>query len=191
MKKPQPQIGVSSKKSQLQLGALQSNPQWISIPAHSEGIPAFSRKRYRYPSMNTNFKSSLHHIGIIIPDRDHVGFLSGILGLETGEPVFVPEYEADCIFTSNRSSNIEFVIPRENSRLSNFNKGMGGLHHIALEVDDILDVSRQLAEEGIDLLEDKPVRAGQLLINFLHPAETRGFIVEYVQVIVDNGEQDN
>jgi methylmalonyl-CoA epimerase len=150
------------------------------------GILAFSRQRHRDSSMNTNFKSSLHHIGIIVPDRRHVDFLNGILGLETGEPVYVPEYEADCIFTSKNSSNIEFVIPRENSKLSNFNKGMGGLHHIALEVDDILDVSGQLAEEGIDLLEDKPVQAGQLLINFLHPAETRGFIVEFVQVIVED-----
>ena len=141
--------------------------------------------------MNTNFKSSVHHIGIIVPDRNHVDFLIGILGLETGELVFVPEYEADCIFTSNRSSNIEFVIPRENSKLSKFNKGMGGLHHIALEVDDILDVSRQLSEQGIDLLENKPVRAGQLLINFLHPAETRGFIVEFVQVIVDDRQREN
>ena len=141
--------------------------------------------------MHTNFKSSLHHIGIIVPDRSHVDFLMGILGLETGKLVYVPKYEADCIFTSNSSSNIEFVIPRENSRLSNFNKGMGGLHHIALEVDDILDVSMQLAEDGIDMLENKPVHAGQLLINFLHPAETRGFIVEFVQVIGDDRKREN
>lgn len=141
--------------------------------------------------MNTNFKSSLHHTGIVVPDRSQVDFLIGILGLETGKLVYVPKYEADCIFTSNSSSNIEFVIPRENSRLSNFNKGMGGLHHIALEVDDILDVSRQLAEEGIELLEDKPVHAGQLLINFIPPAETRGFIVEFVQVIVDDRQRES
>ena len=145
-----------------------------------------SSKRHWYPSMNTNFKSSIHHIGIIVPDRNHVDFLIGILGLETGEFVYVPEYEADCIFTSNSSSNIEFVIPRENSRLSKFNKGMGGLHHIALEVDDILEVSGQLSAKGIDLLEERPVRAGRLLINFLPPAETRGFIVEFVQVIVED-----
>ena len=151
----------------------------------------YINKRSLNPSMNTIFKSSLHHVGIIIPDRSHVDFLLGILGLETGELVYVPEYEADCIFTSNNNSNIEFVIPRENSRLSNFNKGMGGLHHIALEVDDIQDVSRQLTEEGIDLLEDKPVRAGQLLINFLHPADTRGFIVEFVQVVVDDNHREN
>ena len=142
-------------------------------------------------TMNTNFKSSIHHIGIIVPDRNQVDFLLGILGLETGESVYVPEYEADCIFTSNSTSNIEFVIPRENSKLSNFNKGMGGLHHIALEVNDMLDVTRQLAEEGIVLLEDKPVHAGELLINFLHPAETRGFIVEFVQVIVDDKQREN
>ena len=140
--------------------------------------------------MNTNFKSSLHHIGIIVPDRSNVDFLLGILGLETGRLVYVPEYEADCIFTANNCSRIEFIIPRENSRLENFNKGMGGLHHIALEVDDILDVSRQLAEEGINLLEDQPVQAGQLLINFLHPAETRGFIVEFVQILDDDRKRD-
>jgi methylmalonyl-CoA epimerase len=141
--------------------------------------------------MNANFKSSLHHIGIIVPDRSNVDFLLGILGLETGNPVYVPEYEADCIFTLNSSSNIEFVIPRENSRLSNFNKGMGGLHHVALEVDDVREVSRQLAAEGIDLLEDRPVRAGQLLINFMHPAHTRGFIVEFIEVLVDDRKREN
>jgi acyl carrier protein/catechol 2,3-dioxygenase-like lactoylglutathione lyase family enzyme len=124
----------------------------------------------------------LHHVGIIVPDSSQVQVLMALLGLRAGERQYVPEYEADCFFTETGGPGavIEFIVPT-GGKLAKFNKGMGGVHHIALEVDDLEGYSAGLAAEGVSLLEDHPVDAGRLLINFLPPAYTRGIIVEFVQ----------
>jgi hypothetical protein len=66
--------------------------------------------------------------------------------------------------------------------LAKFNRGVGGLHHVAVAVDSIRDVANELAKEGISLLEEQAIRgAGQFLCNFLAPVHTRGVIVEYIE----------
>jgi hypothetical protein len=68
--------------------------------------------------------------------------------------------------------------------LAQFNKGVGGLHHIALQVPDLGLLAEALAAEGIRLLEPEPVKgAGPFMCNFLSPAYTRGLIVEFVQLL--------
>ena len=106
----------------------------------------------------------------------------GLLGLEESHRGFVERYEATCIFTKgNGAGSIEFVVPRGGT-LARFNRGAGGIHHVALAVDSLAEVTRELAGRGITLLEPEPVRgAGNFLCNFLPPARTRGVIVEFVQ----------
>jgi catechol 2,3-dioxygenase-like lactoylglutathione lyase family enzyme len=94
----------------------------------------------------------------------------------------VAPYEATCIFTvGNGGSQIELVVPEEGP-LAKFNRGAGGLHHVALTVASISEVARELDERGIKLLETEPIRgAGNFLCNFLPPAATRGVIVEFIE----------
>jgi catechol 2,3-dioxygenase-like lactoylglutathione lyase family enzyme len=75
---------------------------------------------------------------------------------------------------------IEFIVPR-GGKLAEFNRGVGGLHHVAVEVPDLAAVAKELRAEGIELLEKTPVDAGDLRINFLPPFYTRGFTVEFVE----------
>jgi methylmalonyl-CoA/ethylmalonyl-CoA epimerase len=122
----------------------------------------------------------LHHVGIIVPEPGQVPVLLDLLGLEAGHTQYVARYDADCIFTRGEAGVLELIVPRGGS-LAKFHKGMGGLHHIAIEVDDIERRSAELRAKGVALLEDQPVDAGSLWINFLLPAYTRGIIVEIVQ----------
>lgn len=124
--------------------------------------------------------SRLHHVGVICPDRAQVEALMALLRLEVDGETYVPAYEADCIFSKGPGGCIEFIIPR-GGKLKNFNKGAGGLHHVALEVDDLASESRRLEAAGVRLLEETPVDAGDLLINFVPPIFTRGVILELVQ----------
>ncbi len=124
--------------------------------------------------------SRLHHVGIICRDRVQANETAALLGLHTASETYVDCYEADCIFTEGSQGCIELIIPR-GGKLAQFNKGVGGLHHIALEVDDLAAESARLNAEGVELLEDTPVEAGDLLINFIPPIYTRGVIVELVQ----------
>ena len=126
----------------------------------------------------------LHHVGIISPSEEDAQELMQLLGLEEDYRGFVPQFSALCIFTKALGrSPIEFVVP-DGGPLARFNKGAGGVHHIALEVPDLVALGRRLEAEGMGLLEDEPVKgAGPFLCNFLDPRFTRGVIIEFVQLI--------
>ena len=127
----------------------------------------------------------LHHVGIVMPAEDDARTLMALLGLEEDYRGYVPQWSALCIFTKRtQGSPLEFVIPDEGSRLAKFNKGAGGLHHIALQVPDLAALAAKLEANGMKLLEAEPVKgAGPFLCNFLSPVYTRGITVEFVQPI--------
>ena len=126
----------------------------------------------------------LHHVGIVQPSEEDALALMTLLGLEEDFRGFVPQWSALCIFTKSMgSSPIEFVIP-DGGPLAKFNKGAGGLHHVALQVPDIRALGRRLEAEGMKLLEPEPIKgAGDFLCNFLSPLYTRGITVEFVEVL--------
>lgn len=126
----------------------------------------------------------LHHVGIVQPDEETAVALMALLGLSETSRGFVESFHALCIFTEAAGrSPIEFVVP-DGGPLVRFNKGAGGLHHIAFEVPDLVALAQEFARRDMPMLEPTPVRgAGPFLCNFLMPSATRGIIVEYVQMI--------
>ena len=61
-----------------------------------------------------------------------------------------------------------------------------GIHHIALAVDDIESEMKRLAEEGFQLLQDKPrPGADNKLVCFLHPKSVKGVLIELCMERVD------
>ena len=127
-------------------------------------------------------RTSLHHVGVIVPTREQAQELIAFLRLREQRVQYVPEYQAQCIFAADASgrAQIELIVPT-GGKLADFNKGMGGLHHLAFQVDDLHQCAKELQEEGVQLLEAKPVDAGPLWINFVPPLFTRGVITEFVQ----------
>ena len=126
----------------------------------------------------------LHHVGIVQPSEADVEAMMALLGLEEDYRGYVPEWHALCIFTKPAdASPIEFVVP-DGGALLKFNKGAGGLHHVALQVPDIRALAVRLEAEGMKLLEAEPIKgAGNFLCNFLSPLYTRGITIEFVQVL--------
>jgi catechol 2,3-dioxygenase-like lactoylglutathione lyase family enzyme len=124
----------------------------------------------------------LHHVGIVQPTESEALGVMALLGLEEDFRGFVPQWSALCIFTKpHGASPIEFVIP-DGGPLARFNKGAGGLHHVALEVPDLDALARRLRAEGMALLETEHTKgAGDFLCNFLSPFYTRGLTIEFVQ----------
>jgi hypothetical protein len=124
----------------------------------------------------------LHHVGIVTPSERHASSQMKRLGLEEDYRGYVEKWDVLCIFTRpNGGSPLEFVIPYSGP-LKDFNKGVGGLHHIALTVPDIRATMSDLARVGVRMLADEPVKgAGRFLCNFLHPLFTRGFTIEVVE----------
>ena len=59
-----------------------------------------------------------------------------------------------------------------------------GIHHIAFDVEDILEEMERLQQEGFVLLNEKPKKgADNKWVAFLHPKETNGVLVELCQEI--------
>jgi len=57
-----------------------------------------------------------------------------------------------------------------------------GIHHIAVEVEDINASLADLKSKGARLIDEKPrAGAGGCLIAFVHPATTNGVLLELVQ----------
>jgi methylmalonyl-CoA/ethylmalonyl-CoA epimerase len=134
--------------------------------------------------MTVEKNAPLHHVGIVQPSEEDALALMALMGLEEDYRGFVPQWSALCIFTKpNGASPIEFVVP-DGGPLARFNKGAGGLHHIALQVPSLDRLARALEAEGMKLLEAEHVRgAGNFLCNFLSPVYTRGLTIEFVELI--------
>jgi len=126
----------------------------------------------------------LHHVGIVQASEEDAQVLMALLGLEEDYRGFVPEWSALCIFTKAVAGTpIEFVIP-DGGPLAKFNKGAGGLHHIALQVPSLDALAERLAREDMKLLAPAHVKgAGNFLCNFLSPVYTRGITIEFVQLL--------
>lgn len=124
----------------------------------------------------------LHHVGIVQPSEEEALAFMDLMGLHEDYRGYVPQFHALCIFTRGASgSPVELVVP-DGGPLLKFNRGAGGLHHIAFEVPDLDALVRELAEKDMALLEPEHVKgAGNFLCNFLSPIYTRGITVEYVQ----------
>lgn len=127
----------------------------------------------------------LHHVGIILPTLEKADEFLNRFGLEKDYMEYVPDYQAHCLFTKYGTSEspVELIIP-EGGKLTEFRGGLGGLHHIAFEVEDVEAVKKEYEEEGLELLEKTPVAgAGGILVNFLRPRFGYGVLVEFVQAI--------
>ena len=126
----------------------------------------------------------LHHVGIVVPDMNEMTAMMNTLGLVEDYRGYVPEFFALCVFTkANGASPVEFVIP-DGGPLLKFNKGMGGLHHLAYLTDSLDAKAVELTAAGMRFIADKHVRgAGPFRCNFLSPIYTRGLTVEYIELI--------
>jgi lactoylglutathione lyase/methylmalonyl-CoA/ethylmalonyl-CoA epimerase len=96
---------------------------------------------------------------------------------------YVEAYNAECVFTKHEfdETPIELIIPYEGV-LKRYNSGKGGIHHIALQVEDVEAVREEYEAKGLMMLEKKGVTgACGLVVNFLRPSFGAGILVEFVE----------
>ena len=87
------------------------------------------------------------------------------------------------LFLGLENGYFELLEPREEGTISQFLENHGpGLHHIALETDDIEAALENAAEVGVELIDEDP-RPGAWGhdVAFLHPESTGGVLVEFVE----------
>ncbi|KAB1196400.1 MULTISPECIES: methylmalonyl-CoA epimerase [Haloferax] len=86
------------------------------------------------------------------------------------------------VFLELEDGYFELLEPHEGGAISRYLEKNGpGIHHIALETDDIEGALETAHDAGVDLIDEKP-RPGAWGhdVAFLHPKSTGGVLVEFV-----------
>jgi methylmalonyl-CoA/ethylmalonyl-CoA epimerase len=124
----------------------------------------------------------LHHVGVIYPSIEDAEAFMALMGLEEDYRGYVETWHSWCIFTKAQSGAAIELVVADSGPLTKFNKGMGGVHHFAYEIEDFAEAESWCTAQGLRLLEPAPIKgAGDFWCNFIHPLGTRGVQIELVQ----------
>ena len=127
----------------------------------------------------------INHLGIATKGIDEaLKFWSDALGLENVHTEVVEDQKVRVAMLPIGESRIELLEPTsEDSPISKFlEKRGGGIHHIAVEVDNIEAALAKLKERGMRLIDEAPrIGAEGCLVAFVHPASANGVLLELVQ----------
>ena len=127
------------------------------------------------------------HVSIVVPDIEAaVRMLADRFGLSVGERMVNEQQGVRLAYIELAGGRIELMQPsRPDSPIAKFleRNPKGGIHHLALGVDDMEQTAHTLGASGVRLLGDgKPQHnvAGER-IAFIHPADFLGALVELEQ----------
>jgi methylmalonyl-CoA/ethylmalonyl-CoA epimerase len=124
----------------------------------------------------------IDHIGIAVERIENwIGFYRDILGLEYNGSEEVAAQKVRVAFLTIGESRIELLEPTSpDSPIAGFlEKRGGGLHHIALKVDDIEEALARHKEAGAQLIDETPrTGAHGTRIAFIHPKASGGVLLE-------------
>jgi methylmalonyl-CoA epimerase len=127
----------------------------------------------------------INHLGIATKGIDDaLKFWEDALGLENVHTEVVEDQKVRVAMLPLGESRIELLEPTsDDSPISKFlAKRGGGIHHIAVEVEDIEASIKSLKDKGMRLIDETPrVGAEECLVAFVHPSSANGVLLELVQ----------
>ena len=152
----------------------------MSAMSITEGVPA-------------HLFTAIDHVGIAVPDLDEaIAFYRDSFGMhvtheETNEEQGVREA---MVAVGDTDSKIQLLAPlNKDSTIAKFIGRSGpGLQQLAYRVTDLDQVSAILRERGLRLLYPEAKRGtADSRINFIHPKDAGGVLVELVEPAADGG----
>lgn len=127
----------------------------------------------------------INHLGIATKGIDEaLKFWEDALGLENVHTEIVEDQKVRVAMLPIGESRIELLEPTsEDSPITKFlEKRGGGIHHIAVEVEDINAALLKLKQQGARLIDESPrIGAEGCLVAFVHPSSANGVLLELVQ----------
>jgi methylmalonyl-CoA epimerase len=127
----------------------------------------------------------LNHIGVAVANVDEAKKLfCDALGFRCTDEKTLPERGVKIAFLDAGNTTIELLEGiGESSTVAKFVRERGpGVHHLCFEVNGIERVMRELAADGMRLIDEKtrPGAEGKP-VAFLHPKSTMGVLVELIE----------
>ena len=128
----------------------------------------------------------INHVAVVVDDMEKaLSFWQDALGMELHELRDVPAEKSKVAFLPLEGSEVELVVPTsDDSGIAKYLSKRGpGMHHICLEVDDIVGMLAQLREKGVRLINEEPrTGADGKKYAFIHPESTSGVLVELYEL---------
>ena len=129
---------------------------------------------------------AINHVAVVVDNMEKsLTFWRDALGIDLHELRDVPAEKSQIAFLPLAGAEVELVMPTsDDSGIAKYLAKRGpGMHHICLEVDDIVGMLAQLRSKNIRLINEEPRMAadGKQYI-FIHPESTGGVLVELYQV---------
>lgn len=139
--------------------------------------------------MKTNIQiikmKKIEHLGIAVKDLQRSNSLfKKLLGKSHYKEETVEGENVTTSFFQIGDTKIELLeATNEDSSIAKFiDKRAEGIHHVAVEVEDIYEEIKRLKKEGFEILNEIPKEgADNKLIVFLHPRSTNGVLIELCQ----------
>ena len=115
--------------------------------------------------------------------NEALAFWQDTLGVKCHGVEEVADQKVKTAFLPIKDTEVELLEPTSaDSPVAKFmekNGGRGGLHHVAIRVENLEAALAELKEKGVRLIDEKPRRgAGGAMIAFLHPKSTGGVLLE-------------
>ena len=124
----------------------------------------------------------LDHIGIAVKDLSRsVPLFEKLLNSQCYKTELVETEQVNTAFFIQNGTKIELLETTDpEGPISRFLEKKGeGIHHIAIEVEDIEAEMKRLQAEGFRLLNESPKPgADNKLVCFLHPKDSNGVLIE-------------
>jgi len=137
--------------------------------------------------MNRNFKIlKINHIAIAVNSNKLALNLFKLLGMNIGNEEFIKNEKVNVVKVTpeDKAQAIELLEASDRSSVIKkfIDKKGEGLHHIALEVDNISEAINYLIDNNIKLIYNSPkIGADNKLITFISPKSTPGILIELCQ----------
>lgn len=129
----------------------------------------------------------ISHLGIATKDiEEALRFWEDALGLANVHTETVEDQKVRVAMLPVGETRIELLEPTSSdSPISKFlEKRGGGIHHVAVEVEDIEASLAKLKAEGARLIDEKPRPGAEgCLVAFVHPASAGGVLLELTQSV--------
>jgi methylmalonyl-CoA epimerase len=126
----------------------------------------------------------IHHLGVAVEDLDEaVDTYERVFGAELENRDLVETQGVEAAAMRVGHSRIELVAPLgDDTPVGKFLAKRGpGMHHVAYGVTDLRRELADLAEQGVQVIDEEPHRGlFGLEVAFIHPDSTHGVLAELV-----------
>jgi methylmalonyl-CoA/ethylmalonyl-CoA epimerase len=126
----------------------------------------------------------IHHLGVAVEDLDEaVETYRRVFGAELERRDVVEAQGVEAAAMRVGESRVELVAPLgDETHVGKFLAKRGpGMHHVAYEVADLQRELVDLAEQGVQLIDEEPHRGlFGLEVAFIHPDSAHGVLAELV-----------